>query len=459
MTYLALVVLVTYGFGALAALTTPLIFGGVVFYLWHARRKPVAIFFMLVSMFGGYALSSFAYTSLIQKEADLFHQALPQEGMVLRIDERDTSSRVMIDLEHARVLAHVRDIRNVKRGDIVSVSGMLEHSEDFVSDDGTLVPYRMYLLSQGVVGVVKDANISVTRPRSLSTHTIAFALRERASALVRSSLPEPEASLLLGLIVGDAAGLGEDGDQLMRNAGLTHILVLSGFNITIVGLFLLALFSFLPIIFRAAIAASGIVLLVFASGGDPPALRAGIAGSLALLVLTMGRERSVLHLLLVTLLIMLLANPLLVMNISFQLSALATVGVVTLSDPIKRRLPKAPFMDVLASTLAALISVLPLSIVSFHAISIIAPVANLVVLPLVPVAMLLGVVGVLAVPLLGSAAVLIAYMPLHAVYALGTWFGSLPFASVSVSLSPWLLLAYIPLAIWLMHYLEKKNTA
>jgi competence protein ComEC len=244
----------------------------------------------------------------------------------------------------------------------------------------------------------------------------------------------------------------------MRRAGLTHILVLSGFNVTIVGLFLVTIFSFAPIPIRAGVAIFGIALLVAASGGDPPALRAGITGTLALCALVFGRERSVFHLLVLTLLGMLLVNPLLITNISFQLSALATIGVITMTEPIQRLLPRLPFADVLASTLAALLSVLPLSIVSFHSLSLIAPLANLVVLPLVPLSMLFGMIGALLAPWVGALGVIIAYVPLHLVYVLGTWFGSLPFASIAVSLTPLVLLVYAPLVFMLAKHIEKKNT-
>lgn len=459
MTYVILLTLIAYALGALAPLTTPLVLGGVVLCFWFLREKPIAVMLLIAATIVGYALSYLSYTELLRQETALFHQPTPQEGMVVRIDKRALNSRVTIDLEDARVLARVAEIGDVKRGDVVFLTGEFTRVEDFISDEGYLVPYRTHLLSQGVVAVVNNAEVIRTRARDTSFIALAAYTQEQVSQLVHEALPEPESSLLLGLVIGDAAGLGEKGDEYMRRAGLTHILVLSGFNVTVVGLFLVTIFSFASIPLRALAAICGIILLVAASGGDPPAVRAGITGTLALCALVFGRERSVFHLLLVTLLGMLLFNPLLITNISFQLSALATIGVITLTEPIQKLLPKLPFAEILASTLAALLSVLPLSIVSFHSVSLIAPVANLLVLPLVPVSMLLGVIGVLSTLVVGSIGSMIAYVPLHIVYVLGTWFGSLPFASIEVSLSPLLLLVYVPLVFVLVRYVEKKNTA
>lgn len=456
MTHIIVLILSAYVFGSLAYLVAPLLASGVVLCVWFARKRPGLILLVVCSAFAGYVLSFLAAGSVFQKEDDVFHRGLPQEGRVVRIDERMGGARITIELENAVILAYTGEEENVKRGDMVSITGRLERAQNFVDEDGYTVPYRTYLFSRGVVGVARDASLSVLKKRSVSFETVAYTLREWVTERTRNTIPEPEASLLLGLLVGDASGLGEDVDRGMRRAGLTHILVLSGFNVSILVIALFVCASMLPLSLRALVVLLCVSLLVVASGGDPPAVRAGVMGVLGVLGLLLGREREALHLTLVTLLLMLVVEPLLILNISFQLSACATLGVITLGPHILRTLPKLPLRDVLATTLAAIVGVLPLSVVSFHQVSLVAPLSNLVVLPLVPLGMALGGAGILVGLVAPSFGALIAYPVLHMVLSVGVWFGSLPFAAVPYALTPASLLVYVVYDAWLLKSTMKQ---
>jgi competence protein ComEC len=132
--------------------------------------------------------------------------------------------------------------------------------------------------------------------------------------------------------------------------------------------------------------------------------------------------------------LMLLENPLVWRNISFQLSVAAMVGILVFSSSIRelfKWLPSA-VSEILASTLAVMLTTIPISVSTFGSISMVALPANLVILPTIPIIMLAGALGVfmmLVAPWLGSFLFWMANLGLWLVISLIEWFGSLPNAA------------------------------
>src|SRR5579883_3100303 len=221
------------------------------------------------------------------------------------------------------------------------------------------------------------------------------ALRRRLEAGIAAALPEPHAGLLVGVLLGGSATLPSDFRDAMRTVGLTHVVAVSGFNVTIVAAVLGALAG------RLAgrrlgwpLAAVGVVLYTILVGAPPSATRAALMALLALGAEAAGRPRDGLAALA-------LAAALLA-DLGFQLSVLATAGLIVLGPALQARLRPLPAWaaEGLGATLAAELFVLPLQLATFHYLSVVAPLANLLVVPLLPPLMALG----LGVALVGAVA-------------------------------------------------------
>lgn len=274
------------------------------------------------------------------------------------------------------------------------------------------------------------------------------------------TMPEPASSLLAGLLLGVSATLPKQILDGFNAAGLTHIIALSGFNISIVAGAVLGLLRWLPLSLRLAIAIIVIWLFVLLTGAAPSAVRAGLMGMIILSAGLFGRLSDISVSLVLSAALMVIANPkILFGDIGFQLSFLATVGIIYFS-PFLINFNKTKFTiinNLIVPTLAALIMVTPILMVNFGRVSIIAPLTNVLVVPLVPLAMLLGfwaVVGGMIWPILGSVLGWIAWLPLRLIVAVAEYMKNLSWASVNLEVQTgwWFILYYLVITGILIWY-------
>jgi len=271
-----------------------------------------------------------------------------------------------------------------------------------------------------------------------------YFFRGRLETAFAQVLPEPEASLEMGILLGVKKEIPEDFLNNLRKTGTLHIIVASGYNLSVVAGFLVStlvwfvsrrkalLFAFLGIIFYT--------LLV---GGEPPVVRAAMMATIAYTAEFLGRPKSGLIGLFITALVMLIISPLILFDLGFQLSLLATSGILLVYPLLKeRRIFNWPvFGDNLATTLAAQIGVLPLLLVNFGNFSWLSPLINALVLPLVPLLMNLGGVMVLFALVSKPMAQVIGWvlwLPLTYLVKLIEFCGGLPWFNFQIkSLSFW----------------------
>lgn len=247
-------------------------------------------------------------------------------------------------------------------------------------------------------------------------------------------LPEPESALAEGLLLGGDRRLPETVRETFRDAGLTHIVAVSGFNISVIaGYFLLfGILLFLPRKRAAPFSLFATVAFVFVAGAPPSAVRALFMVGTLLLAQWLGRRYESLFALVFVAGAMLLFNPLLLVHdVGFQLSFLATAGIV-LSTPFigraVRNMPKpaAIFLEAFLLTIAANLLLIPVLFATFGSFSPMAIPVNTVLLPLVPVSMLfsflVGFFGMFSATL-GTILSFPAYATLHLIVE-GARFGA-----------------------------------
>ncbi len=220
--------------------------------------------------------------------------------------------------------------------------------------------------------------------------------QEQLLSYVRHNFNEPQASLLNGILIGNTDGMPDYLNQDFQITGTTHIVALSGFNVTII--MALVVNWLIRIVGRRWAWIPALVLLiafVIMSGASASVMRAAIMAIIVQMGLFIGRPISIGRLLGYTILLMAWVNPLVVFHdLGCQLSFLATVGLVTLSKPLQRAMPwvseKVGLRENLATTLSAIIMTEPLLLWRFGRISLVAPLVNLFVVPLIPLSMGVG---------------------------------------------------------------------
>lgn len=313
--------------------------------------------------------------------------------------------------------------------------------------------YERYLKAKLVFGLVKypkniekvSSDLSFSEKVYKSLYSVSIAFENSLNRI----LPEPQASLSAGLILGIKRNIPDTLNEALSVTGLTHIIALSGYNVTIIIIVLTDLL--IGYIGRKNIFILGgslIVGFVILTGAASSVVRAAIFSLMIIFGKTIGRRGDLTNLMLLAALVMILINPFsLRSDIGFQLSFLAFSGLIYLSPIIEKLFNKcwigkiqAWIREPFRETLAAQIAVFPLILTVFGRVSIIGPLSNLVVLWIVPwtmaVSFVVGLLGIIFYPL-GKIAALIAWPALEYVIKSVEYMAKIPGASFSVQKGVW----------------------
>ncbi len=321
--------------------------------------------------------------------------------------------------------------------------------------------YRDFLAREGVYSILQYAQVEIAGPRRGNPIRAALLdFREHTHQTIVRLLPNPQASLLSGILLGIESDISPDVKAAFNAVGATHVIVISGTNLVILaGLFQsLARRIVKKSVWVVATTIAGIVAYAIFVGGDAAVIRAAIMTTLALVAAEVGRETYGLASLSFAALLMTLINPLWLWDVGFQLSLLATLGLILYVEPLQRLLARGlskllagetaqgivgGISDAFVVTLAAQITTTPLIAYTFGRLPLLSLPVNFLIVPAQPPLMVLGGLGVLAA---------LAIWPVGQGLAWASWlfltwtievvqvFAQLPAASVEVRvLSPWAL--------------------
>jgi competence protein ComEC len=322
------------------------------------------------------------------------------------------------------LLARVSNNQTFRYGEILRLRGSLKtppENEDF--------SYRDYLAAQHIHSYMSSAEVTVLPGRGGSlVYAALYEFKEKALANIYRLFPDPESSLLAGILLGVDTGLTKELQQAFKNTGTAHIIAISGFNISIIaGLFVTFFSRFLGPRRGTVVAVLGIIFYTILVGGEAAVVRAAIMGSLALVAKQVGRRQAALNTLLAVALIMCFWNPLYLWDVGFQLSFFATLGLILYADPfsqfatrtITRYFPASAaerfaelFSEFVLLTLAAQVTTIPIMAYHFQRISLVSFLANPFILPAQPAVMILGGLAVL---------LSLVWFPLGQIAAWVTW--------------------------------------
>lgn len=351
-------------------------------------------------------------------------------------------------------------------GDIVRISGKLEKPKNFTSSSSKNFDYISYLAKDDIYYKIDFAKVSlISSGNGNGIKSGLFKIKNSFNQNISTVIPEPESSLLSGILLGAKHSMSKDMTTMFRVAGISHIVALSGYNITVVAEAIMKTFSFLPRALGFSFGALGIILFVLMSGASATAVRAGIMSLIVILAAITKRNYNAGRALIIAGLVMVMINPrILVFDISFQLSFLATIAIIYVSPILKNKLhfvtEKFALRETISSTISAQILVLPLILYKMGLLSLVALPVNILVLPIIPAIMLFGfITGVLGFISIYLSFIFswIIWLLLAYIIKVAGLFASLPFSSVNISwFSPMIMvLSYIFITIWIIR--ERKK--
>lgn len=436
------------------------------------KEKVIPLYFWMALSFLFFALGGFRVEhSLYSLEQTVLHQDVNKEivleGLVKQEPVVSTKAKTLyVKTTDSIVLVRTDVHFAVAYGDLVRVSGVLSQPKDFQTDLGREFAYTKYLQARGVLYQVDYAEIQILKSNQ-GNQVISQLLKfkEKFISVIREYLPEPASGLATGLVLGVKGALGEDLEAAFRQSGIIHIVVLSGYNVMLVVIFVLFILKrFLGK--RGQLYFGLLAILAFALlvGLSATVVRASLMAALLLIMSTVGRIYIILRGLLLVAVTMLLFNPLLLAyDIGFQLSFLATLGLILIAPWLESKLANLPnpydAKSFLIATIATQIMVLPLLLYQIGEVSLVAVVVNVIVLPVVPVVMLLilllGMAG-LWLPVIAPVISFCAYLLLMYIIGVANWFSSLPYAALAVPAFPWwiMLSMYLVGFWWYFKYLK-----
>lgn len=341
-----------------------------------------------------------------QKEITLLGRVISEP------DIRENATQLTIEVEKilynqkiifisGKTLIKTNKYPSYNYADIVEAKGFLKIPETFEGFD-----YQNYLAKKGIYSLIDWPEIKIlSKENYLNVFQFFYGQILKFKNNIRENINKSfsfiESKLLAGILLGDQSGFSQDFKDKLNITGLRHITAVSGMNVAILCSVFMSLFLgfglwrgqafYLTLFF--------IFLFVLMIGFQASVIRAGIMGSIVLLAQKVGRLPNSTRIIVFTAAIMILINPMiLVWDVGFQLSFLAILGIVLLSQPIGsilKFIPQEKFINlrsVVSATLSAQVFTLPILIYNFGRISLISTVTNILVVPMVDLIMIFGFV-------------------------------------------------------------------
>ncbi len=371
-----------------------------------------------------------------------------------------------------KVLVRAPVVPRYEYGDLVEVEGELRSAPLFPDFD-----YREHLARQGVKSLATFPSMRLLDKHQGNDLSEALIdIRARLAEGLGMALPEPEASLAAGVLLGARRSLPRDLTDAMNTTGTSHLVAVSGQNVSLLAALVIAAFAW--VIGRKPATALALCAIIFYAalvGAQPSVIRAAIMGSLYVLAAMFGRQNSAPVALILAATIMTALDPQIAHDVSFQLSAFATLGLMTLAPRLADRFQVAlasrpsitefplarPLCELIAVSLAAIAFTLPIVAINFQRMSLVAPIANLFAVPAFIIVALTAAIAsigsVLAPPVAGYLGWLAWPFAAYMVAAVRL-FAGLPFASIELN-GPGAghALAYYVILATALYFLSKKR--
>jgi len=427
---------------------------------WKYKKVVIIGSCVLFFLFGVWRYQSFELKTENNQLIKYINQEVSFVGIVSeRPEPGQSTTKIEIKIENldSKVLLTAWKYPEYYYGDKLKVKGRLEEPAFFNDFD-----YKAYLAKDGIYAVMYQPQIELVEKNCgnfIKEKLIFF--KEKLKNSINLIMPAPQSGLLEALFFGDEENIPKEWIDKFNMTGTRHITAVSGMNITIISILVLNLFLLLGFWRKQAFYFSVIFIIFYVSiiGAPASGVRAGIMGILLLIAQYFGRYSDGARVIVFSAFLMLLFNPLLIiLDVGFQLSFLAILGLVYLqpifSDWLKGISNVLEIRYTLSATLAAQCFTLPILIYNFGRISLISPLVNLFIVPLITIITILGFIlafiGLISIPL-GIVFSFPVWLILTYIFKLIDVFSKVSFANIvleNVSFI-WVIISYIFLGLFI----------
>jgi len=447
---------------------------------WFGARRWFSAFLLLTfACLGGQAMAQARFgqpeNHLSRIPEAYLDSSIPLEGWVVTPpDPRPAEARDTSDPERTRLVVEVSRLRlggrwvatvgqarltvlggpmEVSYGDEIRGSFRLRHPRRF--DNPGAFDYPAYLTSQGIFleGWTREPVETIQASRGSRIFALVSRLRGLLLRRLDAAMPTQEAGLLKATVLGDRSGLSPEMNQAFLDSGTYHILAISGLNVSLLAGTLFGLFRLFRASPRFAAFASAILVTLYAAlaGGSASVIRATVMADTYLLAVILDRRGDLLNTVALSALALLGWNPRFFFDVGFQLTFLATVGIVLVLPRCERALEWLPrpirwMLESVIVTLAATVMTLPILAAAFNRVALVGILANI---PIVPLSGLITALGTGASALLLVTPTGFPWLNhlngwlVDLLFAMARWFASWPWSTVRIyTPTPGILIAY-----------------
>ncbi|MDD2909269.1 MAG: ComEC/Rec2 family competence protein [Candidatus Gracilibacteria bacterium] len=392
---------------------------------WYYKFWRLIIFILLGLLFGFFISINAqnkvtANYSLLNGKTDYLSKKVLITGEILEnYKESDTSNSYIIRIQKINsetlksklnllITTNTKIIFN--KGDILEFSSKINKISNFNEFE-----YDKFLQLKDIYGQLYLYQFSKTGNSLNKFSKFIYDFKLNILKTINNIYPGNSAKLLSGIFLGVRGNYSTELKTGFNNSGLTHIVAVSGYNITILIIFIALIFKGLSGYIKHILVIFSVIFFILLIGDNTPALRAGIMGIIGYIVMLNGRKLNIYTLLIAIASVFVVLNPLIInYDISFHLTFLALLGLIIFQEKLSRLfyfLPKKfQIKESIATTLSVFIFTLPIMLVNFEKISVIAPISNLLVLPLIPISMLFGFISIITYLIYTKLGIFIGYL-------------------------------------------------
>ncbi len=408
--------------------------------------------------------SSMLYSGAIIKNIAFIYDDTADKNSIIEIKARiqDSGEKILIVSKKSAL--------SLKYGDKIMIEGKISVPKIIGDFD-----YGEYLAKEGIFFVAYYPKIEILESGGgNAVKRRLFDFKNKFGGNLSMIYPEPAASFANGLLFGNKISFPSDFKEKLKLTGTSHIMAVSGYNITIISKYLMFILVSLGIIRPKAfwMAVLGILFFVVLTGASASVVRAGIMGILFLLARYSGQLYGALNSLFAAAFVMVILNPLILyFDVAFGLSFLATMGLIFLLPYFENKFGvnkegisvlKKEFLSIIAATLSAQIMVLGFLIYKFKTVSLLSLLSNILILPAIPFSMFVGfiagILGFISVSLSEVFSWLSVFSLQYSIFIIDK-LSRVPFASLEIHNFSWIFLIIYYLVIAVFTYKANKERA
>ena len=332
----------------------------------------------------------------------------------------------------------------MKPGYIIEVTGIYSKGKER-RNPGEF-DYNSFLRSEGITGIIiinKYDEIKIVESTPRFFDNVLFQLRKNINEQITLMHNKETAALLRGLLLADRKEIDQETKTLFINSGVVHVLAVSGLHVGFIALIFIILFGRFNIYFRSVLTIIGLLGFMFITGIPPSVFRATVMALVIILAFLTNRSTNIFNSLAIAALIILILNPNEIYSPGFQLSfsAVLAIGIIYpfTSGFINKLKLKSKILKYLllfiGVSLAAQIGTLPLTLIYFGKLSVVALLANLIVIPAIGLIIALSVVTLVIgaiLPTLASYYAITNNLVTELLFNLINFAGSLSFSHIKI---------------------------